>query len=388
MTVVSTVVDGARLPPASWRRWRLPVAVGALVVAVLAGLAILGSTSASRTLDPANVTPSGAHALAALLRDRGITVSTVQAPQQLRDGATVVVADPAGESDADLAAAAAHRGTVLLVAPRSRELHALHVSATVADQVSGTVVAPGCTLPAAAVAGQVRIAGDLYHAASDVQSCYADHGDAALLVSERHGRGATVVLGSASTLDNDRLATQGDAALALGLLDAPVVQWLFPGPVTAHPVGPRRGLIALLPERVEWATLQLFLAAIVVALWRARRLGAPVVEPLPVVVRAAETVEGHGRLLRAAQARSAAAAELRAATVRRLAAALRIGEDRDPATVSALVAERNGRPVNQVSDVLYGADPVDDAALVRLAQALSDVEASVAATDRGMGGIR
>ena len=53
---------------------------------------------------------------------------------------------------------------------------------------------------------------------------------------------------------------------------------------------------------------------VLLALWQARRLGPVVAERLPVVVRAAETVEGRGRLYRARRARDRAAAALRAAS--------------------------------------------------------------------------
>ena len=46
---------------------------------------------------------------------------------------------------------------------------------------------------------------------------------------------------------------------------------------------------------------------LLLALWRARRLGPVVAEPLPVVVRAAETVEGRARLYRRGGARGQAA---------------------------------------------------------------------------------
>ena len=42
--------------------------------------------------------------------------------------------------------------------------------------------------------------------------------------------------------------------------------------------------------------LRLIVAAVLAAAARARRLGAPVAEPLPVLVPATETVTGRGRL--------------------------------------------------------------------------------------------
>jgi hypothetical protein len=73
---------------------------------------------------------------------------------------------------------------------------------------------------------------------------------------------------------------------------------------------------------VKFGVVQLLVALGVLALWRGRRLGPVVEEPLPVVVRAAETVEGRSRLYRKAGARDVAAEALRRAAVRRLGTAL------------------------------------------------------------------
>ena len=58
----------------------------------------------------------------------------------------------------------------------------------------------------------------------------------------------------------------------------------------------------LFPDGVYRAFVWLILVGLLVVAWRARRLGGVVREPLAVVVRAAELVEGHGRLYERAQA--------------------------------------------------------------------------------------
>ena len=110
----------------------------------------------------------------------------------------------------------------------------------------------------------------------------------------------------------------------------------------------------------------------------ANRLGRVVEEPLPVVVRASEAVEGRGRLYRAAGARGQAAESLRAATRERLARRLGapVGTPR-PGLVQA-VADRTGGDPAEVDGLLYGAAPADDGALVRLAGALRTLEATLA----------
>src|SRR5205807_3917811 len=94
-----------------------------------------------------------------------------------------------------------------------------------------------------------------------------------------------------------------------------------------------------------WAALGLLgLAAFGYALARARRLGPPVSEPLPVAVRAAETVEGRGRLYRQAKARDVALNTLRGSALTRLVAALGLPPDADRPTLVAAVVARTGQP--------------------------------------------
>ena len=68
-----------------------------------------------------------------------------------------------------------------------------------------------------------------------------------------------------------------------------------------------------------WATLALaFAAAVLFAVARARRLGPPVAEPLPVLVPSAEAVTGRGRLYHRIGARQATLDALRTAAIVRL----------------------------------------------------------------------
>ena len=156
------------------------------------------------------------------------------------------------------------------------------------------------------------------------------------------GRRVTVI-GRSAVLTNEELARQGNAALALRSLGVQrSLVWYLPDPLDAGTGGPT--LAELRPRWVAWLTWQLVLAAVLAMLWRARRLGRLVPEPLPVVVRAAETEEGRARLYRASRARGRAAATLRTATLRRLARRL-APPPRPPRGVVRMVAEAPaGRP--------------------------------------------
>ena len=100
------------------------------------------------------------------------------------------------------------------------------------------------------------------------------------------------------------------------------------------------------------------------ALARARRMGGPVVEPLPVVVRAGETVTGRGRLYQRARAREESLAMLRSAALGRMARLLRLEPGTGRETIVATVAASSGWPPHTVRETLFGAPPEDDGSLV------------------------
>jgi hypothetical protein len=312
------------------------------------------------------------------LRQRGVTVSTATTVPAEPGAAAVFIPDPRSLSATDLAQLHDSSAVVVTVAPTSRELDALAVPARPAGAVGDQTLASGCNFGPADVAGTVRFAGLVYESEGTLTTCYPSGGGAGLLVDQTSGR-SVVVLGSASAWTNARLADEGNAALALGLLSTePEVIWLLPRPPTSSPADTdHKGLFALLPARLLWALLQIVVVVLLVAAWRGRRVGAVVVEPLPVVVPAAETVRGRARLLRVARARGAAADELRTATVRRLSDVLGLGPRAAPAAVVAAIATRTGRPGAEIQDLLYGAEPQSDASLVVLAAALEDVESDV-----------
>jgi len=120
-----------------------------------------------------------------------------------------------------------------------------------------------------------------------------------------------------------------------------------------------------------WAALALLVAAaIALVLASARRLGAPVAEPLPVRVRAAETVRGLGGLYRRARARSTSLATVRSAALVRLAEHFDLPADTPVDDLAARVAAYTGRPEDEVRHVLAGSIEDSDEELVRAATAV------------------
>jgi Domain of unknown function (DUF4350) len=369
-----------------WRRWRTTVAAGALIVLVGLVIAAIAGGGNAGDLDPDAPTHNGSRALAHLLRDQGVdvrrTVGLVATTTQAGPNTTILVIDPDSLSLEQIGELRSTGADLVVVAPDIPEVVAGFLpGAELGGDIDVKTRDPGCALPAAQAAGRSTAGGRTYEVPGGqrVTGCYAD-GDASLLqVVEADGRTVTL-LGSGTFLRNDHLVKQGNAALAMDLLGANQrLLWEIPLLADSAAV-PKKTLTELLPNWVTPTFVELAIAVLLVAAWRARRLGPVVEEPLPVVVRAAEVTEGRARMYRRAKARDRAAEELRRATVERLAPLFGMtggARTADLAALAAAAAERTGRTPEEVSALLYGGIPVDDAALVALADDLDRLDREV-----------
>jgi hypothetical protein len=359
------------------RRTRGPVLVAVGLVLVGALLGVLSLTGPGGRLDPDSFTPGGSRAVAELLRQRGVEVQRVDTVEAAfaadGRGTLVLVPVPEALAPSELERLASLEAELLVVGAGQDALDALDVPVDAGPPVEVARRQPACALPAAEVAGEVDLGGATYEARGvDAVGCYATSGRATLL--QAPGLGLTL-LGDGRPLTNDRLDYRGNAALSLGLLgEAERVVWLVPRPGRSVPAGEQPGLSDLVPDALKVGAIWLLVVLGVLALWRARRLGRVVEEPLPVVVRAAEAVEGRSRLYRAAGARGTAAEALRAATRERVTRRSGLPKGADRSAVVQVVAERTGREAAAVDALLYGDAPADDAALVRLAGDLRSLE--------------
>ncbi|HEX8868220.1 MAG TPA: DUF4350 domain-containing protein, partial [Lentzea sp.] len=299
------------------------------------------------SLDPRSYRPEGSHAVVALLEQNGVRVERTEDASSV-EGATLFVTQPNLIDPSRLESLSKRAAATVLLAPARPGLRRVEVETR----------QPGC--PLAAKAGAAKTGGFVY---DGEQRCY----DSTLVRT-----GTVTTLGFGAIFTNRDLDEDGNAALALSLLGQHErLVWYMP---SAADRSQQKSFYDLIPDGWKFGAVQLGLAALVLALWRARRLGRVVTEPLPVVVRAAETVEGRARLYRSSHAAAHAASVLRQASRDRLAPLLGLppGED-----VSFEVARRTGRPVADVRTVLYSEEPVDDRGLVALASELDAVENEV-----------
>lgn len=381
------------------------------------------------------------------------------------DSTLVIDSDETGLSDADISELATNAwGRVIILSGDQNLVDAFAPGVAVAGNAapeSGSTVAPGCGQPDASAAGSVLMpsAAEIYQLpaatptatpsdtatptptdsaygpqVSAVTGCYAPRGagdgqftgePAMVSLNNATTGGDVILLGWTDFAENQYLAQQGDAALALRLFGAHgTLVWLatqftddenltgcqgaactgggFP---TATASGGGSGgvgggggtgnggggggsgksaqavtLAQLIPHWIWWMLLQLVVAALALAYWRSRRLGRLVSEQLPVKVRAAETVEGHANLYRRASAHARAAGLLRGAAARRIAPLLGLPAGpagRCPETLVEPIAARIGRPAEQLRAILAGPVPTTEAELVELTDQLDRLEQEV-----------
>ncbi|EUA86742.1 hypothetical protein I551_6863 [Mycobacterium ulcerans str. Harvey] len=245
-------------------------------------------------MDPESTSGSGARALVTLLREGGVEVvvaNTVAGVENAARADTLLLVAQTQylANNALLNRLSRVPGDLLLVEPTARTRRVLTPKLRV-GAAETLAIRPDCPLREADRAGTVRFGpSDAYRGKGELAmiSCYGG----ALVRYQDIGRTVTVV-GSNHFMTNDGLLEQGNAALAMNLAGArPRLIWYAPHLVEGETSSPS-SLSDLIPANVSWIVWQLWLAVILVALWKGRRMGPLVAEEMPVVVRASETVEG------------------------------------------------------------------------------------------------
>ncbi|MEU3795315.1 DUF4350 domain-containing protein [Streptomyces fructofermentans] len=395
MTTGATTLPSTSTSPTArrlWARSRGVLLAAVVLLAAAVAMAVVRSGDRHGNLDPRSADPYGSRAVAELLAEQGVSTRVVTTLDEAADAAgsdtTLLVARPDLLTDRQQtrlrSALRTSGGRTVLVAPASPSVATLAPGVTAAPApASDTTLPPDCELPAARRAGTADTGRVRYTTeALDADSCYPSDGLPTLLrLPAAEGEGDTVVLGAPDILLNDHLDERGNASLALQLLGSrPHLVWYLPSlsDDSATDTGDR-SFVDLIPPVWLWGTLQLFFAALLAALWRARRLGPLVPERLPVAIRASETVEGRARLYSKARARDRAASALRSTTRIRLAPLVGVSPTQAHAPEALLPAlstriHREGQPLHSL---LFGPPPHDDAALIALADQLDALESEV-----------
>jgi len=370
-----------------WRRWRGPIGVlaGLCVVALLAALP--APRVSNLPLAPNSTAPNGARAVAQILERQGVEVTFVRRIAQVRaaDGpdTTVLVAGEDGLESGQIDTLGSLTADLVLVDAAYTASQLVGVEYAWQGDAGARSLDARCDDPDAVAAGTIVASGQVRATSPGTVTCFrAPDDDAATgfyAVTTSSGGRSTAVLAGAEPLTNAHVAEAGNAALVLRALGRHAhLVWYVPSLYDdggGAPAGP--GLGDLLPPWVGVLALELLLVALVAAVWRGRRLGRLVTEPMPVVVRAAEATRGRGRLYRRARAHAHAAAALRAGAASRCAHRLGLAASTPARALIDAVALATGRATHDVADLFYGPPPTDDTALARLARNLDAIESEV-----------
>jgi hypothetical protein len=371
-----------------------PAIVVGLLLAVTLVMTLLtpGGKGNTDDLDPANPGPTGAQGLAHVLSNHGVAVTVVRSQRELLDqnigGTTTVVVTSTSHLSGRTARAALSQATsaasVVLLNPDTEVTTGMGLPVD-SHRVELTDVAAGC--PGAAVAAHFRLSqADRAYTSrtrgSDVLTCFPDksHGGGAMVtLPGGQGRPAVTMIGGDNLITNDAILDADNAAIALHLFgQSDRLIWYVPS--LADITASDRTSRSIAPEWFKPGLVLAASAAVFLCLWRGRRLGRLVTEPLPVIVRAVETTESRGRMYRKSRDRTRALAVLQVATRGRLAAYLGLSASSGISNVAAAAAAVSGRDYHEVLDLLSSPAPHDDASLLAHANTLVALEKEVRRT--------
>lgn len=358
-------------------RWWWVVLVAVAVTAV--GLLTASDGTTTTDLHPRNPGPNGTMAAVEILQRQGIEVITVttwpDALAVLDSRSTLLLANPQHLSDAHLRQLAEVDADVVIAGNPYIALGPLTDAVTTSPLGTPSPVAARCDDPDAVAAHRISASiGGVSPARPGVTLCFPTAEDTGVYAVWEQSGHTWRYLAAPALMTNALLADDGNAALtvrALGHHERLV--WFLPSRVSAGvaPLPPLFAPLGLLAGGV----------ALTLAVWRGRRLGRVVIEPLPVAVPPAEAILGRAHLYRRARATAHAGAALRAGTARRLARHLGLPRSAGPDALVPAVAAAAGWLPDAVAGLLYHRFPSSDAELVALSTALRTLEREVHRND-------
>jgi hypothetical protein len=369
------------------RLTRAPVAVLSLLVVSALALTLLsrGSQANNDDLDPANPGFAGAQGLAHVLANHGVKVTIVRRQRDFLDqgvdAATTVAiigtSNLSGRTAHTALAHAASAASLVLLDPDPVVIRGMGLP--VDSRPSNLMdVAAGCRGTGVGETYRLAQADRAYvrlHGAAGT-ACFSDKvdgGSAMLSLHAARGQPSVVLIGDESLITNGAILNADNAAIALNLFGhSDHLIWYLPSAADMTAAdGAQRSITP------SWFGPALVLGAsavVLLCLWRGRRLGRLVTEPLPVIVRAVETTESRARMYRKARDRNRALSVLQQATRRRLASYLGLPASATVSDVAAACAPVSRRSYQEVLDLLQSPAAHDDASLMERANTLQALE--------------
>lgn len=392
---------------ASTRR-RLRFDPGWLVILAMAALlvilsAVLLSEPDDEPLSATSTASDGGRALARVLASsEGVDVVTVRTPEELRrldvGAETTLFLPRANELTTSLADAVEHSargaGRLVLLSPSQPVLDRLAIPL---KQRAALPVAVAAECQAEDVAGDDSLASaDVAYtlpAETPATTCFpstsvfdgsadddddddndddddadADASHAYIALPASATAPETVVLGAQRALTNRGIASESHAGLGVRMLrHTDRVVWIMPDP---HDESAAVRVNTPVPPWFLPSIAILLTSGLGLCLWRGRRLGRIVSEPLPVVVHAIETTAARGRLYQACGDAASALRVLQEDTLDDLRRTFDLPPGAGLLAVSRSAAQRLGRDAEEIHSLLTPLDTLHETELVERAAQL------------------
>lgn len=369
-----------------WNRWKTLVIIVTCVLLIGFLTTIIRPSGNKIPMHPQNAEPNGAMALTQILRNNGVEVtvtgSTAEA-RALADSSTTVFVYDTFVVEPEFFRAVYEAGSdLVIVDPATSTINQLDLGLRLENTSAKTThpdpVDAQCAAPHAQSARQImsQNSGFSRNEESDAQLCFTIDGVGPYAASSDN---RVHLFATPDLFQNENLARFGNAALTIGALgNQEKLVWFLPTTMQNSPDSQEDSpLLVFLPP---WFTSALVLAGFIaaaLAVWRGRRMGRLVSEPLPVVVRGAETTVGLGQVYRRTNEVAHAASAIRAGAALRCAQRLGISPTSSSSDLAAAIARAVNRPYEEIAPIFLGPLPTSSADLIRLAQTLDHLESEV-----------
>ena len=351
------------------------LAVIVLMVGLLAAIFILAPRNDGQPLSPGSTRPDGAGATAEVLRERGIDVVVInsweEAIERADSQSTVLIQLSNSISQSDVDQLIDSGATIVLIA----DDYASTARAWGFDgRFEGTDSHPvraQCEESNAVAAQGISPVDRVYM--GDESGCFPSHNGFAWVKSDEHPR--ISLFTAPETFTNAELASPGNAAFAFHTLGSqPTLLWIHGAGLSSSSSTNNEPSVDALPSWFTAGSIAALLTAAWYAMYKSRRFGKLVPEPLPVIVPAAEAELGRARLYQRGRNVAHAGASLRAGMISRVAPRLGLTPNMDPSSVVQAMSRASAAEPNVIFDLLYAREVTSERDLATLSRQLTALE--------------
>ncbi|MDO5672181.1 MAG: DUF4350 domain-containing protein [Actinomycetaceae bacterium] len=365
-------------PRVTFPRVMLGLGLVALLISAVF-IAFLTTSKTSRPFALDNPKPDGMMALAQVLNKRGVEIRELHSNRDLRPATnqTIVIVNASALNDEQMTEIlSTGSNIVVLDGYKTYSLQDLVKPAYGIVDEGGKVE---CHNPIALRAKSVgSFRGSVVPSfGAKGEGCFASPSsndeDGYGFVSVQHRDASIHVLASPEILTNENADQLGNAALGLGIMGKyPQLRWVYG---TEYAQASNESPSIYFPQ-LMWLLILSTVSVLLFAAAKGRRFGRVVAEQMPVVIHAAESVRGRGRLYTKARSFEQATRALRHAARTQLSARLGLPPGAPDYVFTNALAQHTGAQERYLQDLFFGPSPTTERALHALTSNLDNIQHS------------